>query len=146
MDEARTAPDRAGLLAAYARSAWPPATGRRPGAADELAPSPAELDAPLLEAAAARATGAVLLAEGDARAALAALRGAWAAWRELDAPYEAARARVLVGLACRALGDEDSAAMELDAARLAFQQLGAAPDLARLESLAGRARPRRPAG
>ena len=65
-------------------------------------------------------------------AALAALRGAWAAWRELEAPYEAARARVLIGLACRALGDQDSAAMELDAARWAFQQLGAAADLARL--------------
>ena len=66
---------------------------------------------------AARADGAVLLAEGDAQAALAALRQAWTAWQELDAPYEAARVRVLIGLACRELGDEDTAAMELDAAR-----------------------------
>ena len=108
-------------------------------AADELSHIAADLDAPLLQAAAARATGAVLLAEGDARAACDTLRRAWTAWRELDAPYEAARVRVLVGLACRALGDEDTAGMELDAARVVFEQLGAAPDLARVDSLVRRA-------
>ena len=77
----------------------------------------------------------MLLAEGDARAAVVALRGAWQMWRELDAPYEAARVRVLVGLGCRALGDEEAAALELEAARSVFAQLGAAPDLARLERL-----------
>jgi DNA-binding CsgD family transcriptional regulator len=122
LDEATDRPDRCRLLPAVV----------------EIALAAGELDAPLLRAAATQAKGAVLLAEGDAMAALAALRGAWAAWRELEAPYEGARARVLIGLACRALGDQDSAAMELDAARWAFQQLGAAPDLARLESLAGR--------
>jgi DNA-binding NarL/FixJ family response regulator len=90
-----------------------------------------------LRAVAENARGAVLLAEGDARAAVVALRGAWQAWQELEAPYEAARARVLVGLACRALGDEEAAAMELGAARTVFAQLGAAPDLARLETLGG---------
>jgi hypothetical protein len=73
----------------------------------------------------------VLLAEGDARAALAALREAWRAWQELEAPHEAARTRALIGLACRALGDENGAEMELDAARWAFQELGATPDVAR---------------
>ena len=87
----------------------------------------------------AYAAGAVLLSEGAALAALAALRRAWAAWQELDAPYEAARARVLLGLACRDLGDRDGAEMEVDAARLVFQRLGAAPDLARLEALSGKA-------
>jgi DNA-binding CsgD family transcriptional regulator len=91
-----------------------------------------------LRAVADHARGAVLLTEGDARAAVVALRGAWQAWRELEAPYEAARVRVLVGLGCRALGDEEAAAMELDAARGVFAQLGAAPDLARLEALAHR--------
>jgi DNA-binding CsgD family transcriptional regulator len=91
-----------------------------------------------LRAVADHARGAVLLAEGDARAAVVALRGAWQAWRELEAPYEAARVRVLVGLGCRALGDEEAAAMELEAARTVFAQLGAAPDLARLEALAHR--------
>jgi DNA-binding NarL/FixJ family response regulator len=78
----------------------------------------------------------VLLAGGDAGAAVAALRRAWRAWRELEAPYEAARVRVLIGLACRALGDEDAAAMELDAAREVLARLGAAPDLDRLDRLA----------
>ncbi len=47
----------------------------------------------MLEAMAAHARGTVDLAEGDAGAALVALRHAWQAWRELEAPYEAARAR-----------------------------------------------------
>jgi DNA-binding CsgD family transcriptional regulator len=88
-----------------------------------------------LRAVADHDRGAVLLAEGDARGAVVALRGAWQAWRELEAPYEATRVRVLVGLGCRALGDEEAAAMELEAARTVFAQLGAAPDLARLEAL-----------
>jgi DNA-binding NarL/FixJ family response regulator len=79
-----------------------------------------------------------LLAEGDAPAALVALRDAWRVWRELQVPYEAARVRVLLGRGCWALGDEEAAAMELAAARTGFAQLGAAPDLAQLEALAHR--------
>jgi DNA-binding NarL/FixJ family response regulator len=90
---------------------------------------------PFLHAAAAHQQGAVLLAEGDARSALTALRRAWSRWRELDAPYDAARARVLVGLACRALGDEDGARMELDAATTVFQQLGAPSEMASTSAL-----------
>jgi ATP/maltotriose-dependent transcriptional regulator MalT len=107
-------------------------------AAGELAEIAERYDTLALRAVADHARGAVLLAEGDARAAVVALRGAWRVWRELEAPYEAARVRVLVGLACRALGDEEAAAMELEAARTVFAQLGAAPDLARLEALAHR--------
>jgi DNA-binding CsgD family transcriptional regulator len=106
-------------------------------AADEMMRIADEVGAPLLTAMASRAEGAVLLAEGDARAALAALRASWTAWHELDAPYEAARTRVLVGRACRALGDTDSAAMELDAARDVFETLGALPDLSQLTALEG---------
>jgi DNA-binding CsgD family transcriptional regulator/tetratricopeptide (TPR) repeat protein len=105
-------------------------------AADELTGIAEGYDTPALRAVADHAHGAVLLAEGDARAAVVALRRAGQVWRELEAPYEAARVRVLVGLGCRALGDEEAAAMELDAARGVFAQLGAAPDLARLETLA----------
>jgi DNA-binding NarL/FixJ family response regulator len=94
------------------------------------------LDAPFLHAVSAHATGAVLLAQQDARAALTALRRAWTLCREVDAPYDAARARVLVSIACRALGDDDGAAMELDAARQTFTQLGAAPDLGAVDKLA----------
>ena len=103
-------------------------------AAWELSEIAADLGMPLLQAVAAHATGAVLLAEGDPRAALATLRRAWTAWRELQAPYEAARARVLMGLACRALGDTDTAELELDAACRVFRQLGAAPEIARVEA------------
>ena len=106
-------------------------------AADELTGIAEGYDTPALRAVADHTHGAVLLAEGDARAAVAALRRAGQVWRELEAPYEAARVRVLVGLGCRALGDEEAAAMELDAARGVFAQLGAAPDLAQLETLAG---------
>jgi DNA-binding NarL/FixJ family response regulator len=104
-------------------------------AADELSQITSDIGAPLLAAMAARADGAVLLAEGKAQAALAALRQAWTAWHSLDAPYEAARVRVLIGRACRELGDTDTAAMEVEAARDVFRRLGAAPDLARLNAL-----------
>jgi DNA-binding CsgD family transcriptional regulator len=104
-------------------------------AADELAEIAAGFDAAFLHAVAAHWRGAVLLAEGDARAAAVVLRRAWTAWQELEAPYEAARVRVLAGLACRQLGDGDTAEMELDAARRVFQELGAAPDLARLAKI-----------
>ena len=88
-----------------------------------------------LTAAADYARGAVDLADGDARAALAALRRACRSWQELGAPREAARTRALVGQACAALGDPDTAAMELEAASDMFETLGAAPELARVESL-----------
>jgi DNA-binding CsgD family transcriptional regulator len=107
-------------------------------AAGELTEIAEHYDTPALRAVADHARGAMLLTEGDARAALVALRGAWQAWQELEAPYEAARVRMLVGLGCRALGDEEAAAMELEAARTVFAQLGAAPDLARVEALAHR--------
>jgi DNA-binding CsgD family transcriptional regulator len=112
-------------------------------AADELTEFAATFEAPMLHAMADRATGAVLLAEGDPRAASSTLRRAMTTWQQLDTPYDAARARVLVGLACRALGDEDSARLELDAARWVFQQLGASPDLARVQKLTGGPTPER---
>jgi DNA-binding CsgD family transcriptional regulator len=104
-------------------------------AAAELTRLADGLGAPYLLAVAAHAQGAVLLAEGDPRAALARLRGAWLAWQDQEVPYEAGRVRVLIGLACRELGDHDGAEMELDAARRLFGQLAAMPDLARLEAL-----------
>ncbi|MBW3603668.1 MAG: LuxR C-terminal-related transcriptional regulator [Actinobacteria bacterium] len=111
------------------------AAGDRASAADastELAAHAATYGTAALHAAADRARGAVLLAEGDATTASAPLRRALAAWRSLDAPYEVARTRVLISRACRALGDRDTAQVELDAARRVFRELGAASDLARL--------------
>jgi len=106
-------------------------------AAGELGGIAAELGAPLLVAWSDYADGAVLLAEGDAAAALDPLRRACTRLQELDAPYDVARVRVLIGLSYRALGDIDTAEMELDAARAAFERLGAAPDLARVDELTG---------
>lgn len=139
LEETRNQRKRSAVLAAAVEillAAGDIATAR--GAADELSKVASELDAPFLHAVASQAVGAVLLEEGNASGASAALRGAWVAWRELAAPYEAARTRVLIGLACRALGDADAADLELDAARRVFESLGATPDLNRLRALQGK--------
>jgi ATP/maltotriose-dependent transcriptional regulator MalT len=109
-------------------------------AADELQAIAGELGTLYLDAVAASTRGTLLLAEGDARTALASLRSAWRAWQDLEAPYEAARIRVAVAEACRQLGDGDTAEMELDAARWAFERLGARPDGQRVEALAAASR------
>jgi DNA-binding CsgD family transcriptional regulator len=95
----------------------------------------------LLDAMAAQARGELALAEGEAEAALVALRRACQAWRDLDAPHEAARARALLGLTCRALGDEDTAELELEAARGVFAELGAVPALTWVDSVTRPAAP-----
>ena len=109
------------------------------GMSDELADVAAMCASSTLDAVAAKARGAVDLAEGHAARALASLRRACEAWRDMNAPYEEARARVLIARGCAALGDDDTAAMELDAARAAFERLGALPDLKRLETRGRRA-------
>ena len=110
-------------------------------AADELASMAAGLDAPYLNGLAAEASGAVLLAEGDPRAALKELRAAHRLWRDLEAPHQAARVRALIGVVCRELGDGASAELEFEAARSMLEELGARPDLERLARLAGTPRP-----
>jgi DNA-binding CsgD family transcriptional regulator len=117
-------------------------------AADELAEFAEAADVPLARAVGAYATGSVLLAEGDATAALGALRQAYLGWRELEMPHDAARARVRIGVACQALGDHDAADLEMDAARAVFERLGARPDLEELARLAAATveRPARPGG
>jgi DNA-binding CsgD family transcriptional regulator len=107
-------------------------------AVDELAALAVRFDATLPRAIASRAEGTVLLAEGDARRALAVLRRAWDLWLELDAPYESARVRIHIGLACRAVGDADAAELELAAARTVFADLGAVRDVARVDDLVAR--------
>jgi len=105
------------------------------GAAHELQALACEMDVAFLHALSSRAHGAVLLAEGDTRGALVALRRAWAQFQDLEAPYEAARSRVLLASACQAFGDADGAALERDAARWAFEELGAKPDLAQIDAM-----------
>jgi ATP/maltotriose-dependent transcriptional regulator MalT len=131
---------RAALLPAYVEIMLAVGeTEEARGACGELEELARRYGSSMLGAIVAHARGAVELAEGNAQAALVALREACRAWQELEAPYETARTRVLVGQACRALGDEEAATLELEAARSIFEQLGAAPDLARLEAATTRA-------
>jgi DNA-binding CsgD family transcriptional regulator/tetratricopeptide (TPR) repeat protein len=105
-------------------------------ACDELSQAASELDAPVLHAAAAHASGRVALASGDAADALPRLGQALTLWQQLAAPYEMARVRVSIGLAYRRTGDEDGARMEFDAAQEAFERLGAGPDARGLAAMA----------
>ena len=108
-------------------------------AAQELASIAARLGTEVLDAMACHARGAVLLAEGQAEAAVEPLRRAFSVWQAAGAPYIAARIRMLSALACRALGDRDGCRLEMDAARRVFEELGAKPDLALLERRAAEA-------
>jgi DNA-binding NarL/FixJ family response regulator len=142
LDEAQDPIARSRLLPAFVEIQLEAEdVGSARAAADELVEIAAHLDAAYLSALAAGESGAVLLAEGDARAALTTLRRAHRSWRDLDAPHQAARVRLLIGVACRQLGDGASAALEFEAARAALEELGAAPDLERLARLAGSSRP-----
>lgn len=146
-DEAVSSVDRARLLGPFVEVML--AAGELDAARDaatELTAIASLVDTTFVRAAAAQASGAVRLADSDARGAFAPLRKAWRLWRDLDTPYEAARVRELLGLACRAVDDTDTAAMELDAARLGFEALGATDDAARVERLMTPAPAERPGG
>jgi DNA-binding NarL/FixJ family response regulator len=104
-------------------------------AAEKLSAIAARSSSVVLHAAAGQGGATVMLAKGDAPAALAELRTAAQAWQSLHMPYDAAKASVLRGLACAALGDRASAEMEFDSARDTFTQLGATTDLAHASSL-----------
>lgn len=94
-------------------------------AASELAAT-AELYATSgLQAMAATARGAVLLAEGSAQEALAVLRDAYRRWLDLGADYHAAGTCARLAEAYRALGDEASAAAEAARAKAMYERLGA---------------------
>jgi DNA-binding NarL/FixJ family response regulator len=94
-------------------------------AADELRGVAAEIRTPLLRAHAARAGGAVLLSEGDAKGALIELRRAFNELNVLGVRHDAARTRQLIAQACDALGDHDAAAIEARAAGATLESLAA---------------------
>ena len=98
-------------------------------AVDELATIVVGYPSPALEAGRATALGRVLLAEGDAPAAVRELRSAIRSWREVGAPYEVARARAVLARALRVVQDEDDADLELRAALDDFRRLGARIDV-----------------
>ncbi len=135
LNEHGVGPARFGLLAAAVEvrlAGGDTNAGRE--LADELASLASATGIEMLAASAAYASGTVLLASGDARSAIGALRAACKAWRDMQAPYEVARTRFQLGLAYRATGDGDAAELELDGARATFESLGASIDLARIES------------
>ena len=116
-------------------AAGDPVTARR--LAEELGKLVDRSSPQHIQAVAAYAIGTVVLAEGDAAAAIVELRRANGAWRRLGMPYDAARASEAIARACRALADDDAATLELDAALAVFETLGARTDLARAGRLAG---------
>ena len=94
-------------------------------------------DSAALQASTLCTRGALELAEGHARAAIASLQQSVKLWREADLPYEGARARMALGAALEADGDEDGARFELQAARKKFEELGAVIDLRRVCEMLG---------
>jgi DNA-binding CsgD family transcriptional regulator len=131
-------PARAKLLAAQVEIML--VAGELDGAREcvgELTEIAAALDAPLLRAMAAQATGMLAVDLRQAEEALGAFRDACSRWQQLEAPYEHARSRVGLGLACRALGDEQTGELELAAACDVLEELGAAPDAERVARLLG---------
>jgi class 3 adenylate cyclase len=125
---------RARLLPAQAEIAIAAGDVERARAAvDELAGIVVGYPSPALEAGRRMALGRVLVAEGDAAAAIIELRAAIKGWRDVGAPYELARARSVLSRALRALDDEDDADLELRAAIDEFQRLGARVDLSAAE-------------
>ena len=105
-------------------------------AATELSEMAAALGAPLLDAACAHATGAVLLAADDIAGASALLRQACEGWRDLAMPYEEAHTRLLLAAVCQRRGDPDGQRLELEAATRLFKALDAEHCLARPEGQA----------
>jgi DNA-binding CsgD family transcriptional regulator len=133
LEEATGPVDRARALGPFvevALAAGDLAGARR--AVDELEGLAGRLGSAALRATAASRSGAVRLAEGEAGAALGALRRAWRLWTDIGAPFEAARVRLLVADACASLGDADGSAMELDAGLWALAELGAPIDVRNL--------------
>jgi ATP/maltotriose-dependent transcriptional regulator MalT len=94
---------------------------------EELTRAAATFGIAAIRAFACFAQGSVLLARGEASAAIAELRRSMHLWQELGAPYEVAHCRLLLGKAMLALDDAESAAAELATACRAFHDLGALP-------------------
>jgi len=103
--------------------------GRARASVEELGAIVTGYPSPALEAGWRVAVGRVLLAEGDAPAAVLELRAATKGWRDVGAPYEVARSRALLSRALRAVDDEEDADLELGAALEEFRRLGARPDI-----------------
>ncbi|MET0212737.1 MAG: response regulator transcription factor [Vicinamibacterales bacterium] len=138
LDDARVAAARARLLAAAVEIFLAAADLENArAAAEELSTIATDLRASLLSAAAAHATGAVLLREGDFAGAASSLHTATEIWRSLAMPYEEAHTRLLMATVCEQRGDQDGRRLELDTARRLFSELNAEPSLARMAGQSG---------
>ena len=112
-------------------------------ASAELSEIAVAFGAPLLAAASAHATGAVLLAESDVDGAATSLRNAIEIWRELEMPYEEAQTCLLLAAVCERRGDREHRRLEIETARRIFTQLRADPCLARIAEQSERTSHRR---
>ena len=111
-------------------------------AATELRELATRYRSPVMRAWSGAATGALLVAKGEAEDALPELRDAVTEWMRLDCSYEAARTRLTMAAALDALGDADGASLEREASLAVFESLGAQPEIRRLrEALGGATRP-----
>jgi class 3 adenylate cyclase len=107
------------------------------GAVEELERIADQYQSPILCATAARASGMLALARGDADDAEDQMLRAYKLWAEADVPYEAALARVQLGQAYRKRGAQELARLEFQAAHRTLSKLGAERDLAITQSLLG---------
>ncbi|MEU9164531.1 transcriptional regulator [Streptomyces sp. NPDC048424] len=96
-------------------------------AARELAEVAVRFESSALAAAAVRARGEVLLAEGDATGAAALFADAVRAWSELGAPYESAECRLRLADAHGALGNLPAETLERETARTELERIARAP-------------------
>ncbi|RPF30110.1 hypothetical protein EDD96_6672 [Streptomyces sp. Ag109_G2-6] len=96
-------------------------------AARELAEVAVRFESSALAAAAVRARGDVLLAEGDATAASELFADAVRAWSELGAPYETAECRLRLADAHGVLGNHRAEALERETARTELERIARAP-------------------
>ena len=99
----------------------------------ELVEAARALGSPMLAAVSDRATGAVVLADGDARAALAPLRRASLRVPRARGDLRPGPDRCPDRPRARVLGDEEGARFELEAARAALEGLGAMADVGALD-------------
>ena len=104
-------------------------------ATSELGEIAKEHGRPALRAAAAAASAAVGLADGDLDQALTSAEEARGLFREIDLMYEVARTSVLLGQVRLARGEDDQATTEIDAALSMFDTVGAVPDAVRAREL-----------
>ncbi|MFI1285594.1 transcriptional regulator [Streptomyces sp. NPDC020858] len=96
-------------------------------AARELGEVAARFDSNALAAAATRARGEILLAEGHAADASALFAEAVRAWSEVGAPYETAECRLRLAGAQHALGNLQAETFERETALAEFERIARAP-------------------